>query len=77
MLKLDHLTIIAPSLDQGLAHVRQQLGADMPPGDKHPEMGTHNRLLRLGDDVFLELIAIDPDAAAPRRQTLVRIGCQS
>jgi hypothetical protein len=28
-------------------------------------MGTHNHLLRLGDDLFLEVIAVDPDAPRP------------
>jgi len=28
-------------------------------------MGTHNRLLRIGRDCYLEVIAIDPAAAAP------------
>ena len=37
------------------------------PGGKHPTMGTHNRLLRIGEREFLEVIAIDPDAAAPPR----------
>ncbi len=30
-------------------------------------MGTHNRVLRLGDGVYLELIAIDPDVPPPGR----------
>jgi hypothetical protein len=38
----------------------------MAGGGKHPLMGTHNRLLGLGD-VYLEVIAIDPDAAGPGR----------
>jgi hypothetical protein len=63
MLMLDHLTIIAPSLALGVAHVFQQLGIEMSSGGKHPEMGTHNRLLRLGDNVFIEVIAIDPEAS--------------
>jgi len=62
---LDHLTVIAPTLEAGAAHVRQQLGLPMEPGGKHPEMGTHNLLLRLGLDVFLEVIAVDPQAPAP------------
>lgn len=65
MLQLDHLSIIAPSLDEGVAHVRDCLGIDMPQGRKHPDMGTHNHLLRLGEDVYLEVIAIDPVAPPP------------
>jgi hypothetical protein len=29
-------------------------------------MGTHNRLLGLGEDLYLELIAIDPQASRHR-----------
>ena len=65
MLELDHLTIIAPTLEAGAAYVREAIGIEMRPGGKHPEMGTHNLLLRLGESVFLEVIAVDPDAAAP------------
>lgn len=67
MLKLDHLTIIAPSLEAGAAHVRDKLGIDMPVGGKHPLMGTHNLLLRLSNEVFLEVIAVDPTADRPGR----------
>jgi hypothetical protein len=65
MLVLDHLAVVAPSLDAGVAHVRESLGLAMGPGGRHPEMGTQNRLLRLGDDLFLEVIAVDPEAAPP------------
>ncbi|MCW8914712.1 MAG: VOC family protein [Magnetovibrio sp.] len=65
MLKLDHLAVVAPTLEEGVEHVWNCLGVEMGPGGQHPQMGTHNRLLRLGDDIFLEVIAIDPKAQAP------------
>ncbi len=67
MLKLDHLVVIAPTLEAGARHVRDRLGIDMDPGGRHPEMGTHNLLLRLGAGAFLEVIAVDPDAERPDR----------
>lgn len=66
-LKLDHITVVARTLDEGSEFIRNALGVDIPEGGAHPRMGTHNRLMSLGSDVFLELIAIDPDAEEPRR----------
>lgn len=65
--RLDHLVIAAHSLAQGVAWVRQQLGVTLPFGGEHPKMGTHNHLARLGDDIFLELIAINPAGNQPQR----------
>lgn len=65
MLYLDHLTIIAPSLAEGVEHVRACLDLDIPYGGTHPEMGTHNHVLRLGEAIYLEVIAIDPSAPPP------------
>lgn len=67
LLKLDHITVVARSLEEGCTYIKDALGIDMPNGGAHPRMGTHNKLMSLGDEVFLELIAIDPDASAPDR----------
>ncbi|MBY6164325.1 VOC family protein [Pseudooceanicola nitratireducens] len=67
MLALDHIVIAAPSLAAGTAHVRDQTGIDMPKGGEHPLMGTHNHLVRMGADEFLEVIAVNPEAPAPQR----------
>jgi hypothetical protein len=67
MLKLDHITVIAPSLAEGVLHVRNCLGLDVPFGQRHAYMGTHNHLLQLGDTVYLEIVALDPEAEAPGR----------
>ena len=64
---LDHLVVTAPSLDEGAAWIERHLGVAPGPGGRHPRMGTHNRVLRLGAAAYLEVIAIDPDGAAPGR----------
>ena len=38
---------------------------DMPYGGVHTRMGTHNHLMQIGDDIFLEVIAINPDMKSP------------
>lgn len=68
MLKLDHITVIAPSLAEGVLHVRNCLDLDVPFGQRHAYMGTYNHLLQLGDAVYLEIVAIDPEADAPGRR---------
>jgi Glyoxalase-like domain len=35
-------------------------------------MGTHNHLLQLGDTVYLEIVALDPEAEAPDRRCTAR-----
>ena len=64
MLTLDHLAVSARSLAEGVNWVEAALGVTLGPGGQHPHMATHNRLLGLGD-LYLEVIAIDPDAAPP------------
>ena len=67
MTELDHLVVAARSLEEGAAWVERRLGVAPVPGGKHAAMGTHNRLLRLGERTYLEVIAIDEAADAPRR----------
>ena len=66
MLQLDHLAVSATTLEEGVARVESALGVALAGGGKHPLMATHNRLLSLGD-LYLEVIAADPDATRPER----------
>jgi hypothetical protein len=65
-LRLDHLAVSAATLAEGVAAVEAALGVTMAGGGEHPLMGTHNRLLSLGD-LYLEVIAINPAAPPPGR----------
>lgn len=64
--KLDHLVIAATSLSEGVSYVREILGVDIPYGGEHPLMGTHNHLMQIGEDIFIEVISQNPDAEKPQ-----------
>lgn len=67
--ELDHLVVAAQTLEQGVAWCEATLGATPAPGGTHALMGTHNRLLSIAgprfEQAYLEIIAIDPEAAPP------------
>lgn len=63
----DHLAIAAVDLDDGAAAIEAALGVPLQGGGKHAAMGTHNRLVSLGEGEYLEVIAIDPAAEGPGR----------
>lgn len=65
MLILDHIAVAAESLAEGAAHVEAALGVELSDVGHHDRMGTHNRLLSLGPGLYLEVIAINPDAEPP------------
>lgn len=64
--RIDHIIVCAEDLDSGSAHVESALGVTPAGGGAHLGWGTHNRLLSLGD-IYLEVIAPNPDDAAPGR----------
>ncbi len=66
-MELDHFAIAANTLAEATAHVEEALGVPLQPGGEHAVFGTHNRLLGLADGLYLEAIAIDPEAT-PQRQ---------
>ena len=65
--RLDHITVVAPTLEAGAAYVEAALGMLPGAGRTHPHMATHNLLLALGSDVYLEVISVDRGAAPVKR----------
>jgi len=65
--QIDHLVIGARTLTDGVNYVKDLLGVDMPYGGVHLKMGTHNHLMQLGNDAFLEIIAVNHDIEPPNR----------
>lgn len=68
LLELDHLVVVAETLNAGNAWVQGRLGVKPQAGGRHEFMGTHNALLSLARHTYLEVIAVDPDAARPAGQ---------
>jgi hypothetical protein len=66
-LRLDHVAIATTDLQGATGHLERRLGVPFEAGGRHPMMGTYNRLLSLGPDLYLEVIAIDPEADRPER----------
>ena len=65
--RIDHLVVVADTLEQGAAWCERTLGVPPGPGGEHPLMGTHNRLLRIATvdypRAYFEVIARNPAAA--------------
>jgi Glyoxalase-like domain len=66
VVRLDHISVIAPSLAAGSDYVEAALGVAPGPGRSHPNMGTHNLLLALGPTTYLEVISVDPGMSVTR-----------
>jgi hypothetical protein len=62
--RIDHVILAAADLDSAAARLEAQLGLVAAHGGRHDGLGTHNRIVPLGDG-YLEILAIaDPDEAA-------------
>ena len=62
MHKLDHIVFGSFTLDEGTEFVENILKAKLSDIGCHKDMGTHNRVIRISERVYLEVIAIDPKA---------------
>ena len=64
MLELDHLAMAAETLEEGREAVEHALGVRLQAGGQHVKFGTHNVLLGMEEGLYLEVIAVDPNAGA-------------
>jgi hypothetical protein len=68
--RLDHFIYAGRDLDALIAAFAGLTGVTPARGGRHPGLGTHNALVSLGDDVYFELLATDPEQKASLAGTL-------
>jgi hypothetical protein len=56
--RIDHVIYGTADLDLATARVEADLGLTAVPGGRHEGVGTHNRIVPLGDRSFIELLAV-------------------
>ena len=66
---IDHLVVVARTLEKGVQWCEATLGITPAPGGEHAQYGTHNRLFKIATPAnplaYFEIIAINPDAKGP------------
>jgi hypothetical protein len=74
--QIDHLVVIAKTLEQGVQWCEATLGITPGVGVEHAQQGTHNRLFKIATPAnplaYLEIIAINPSAKRPANASAQR-----
>ena len=66
--RIDHIVIGTANLISGTKILETKLSTKFSPGGEHIIMGTHNKLLKLQSNIYLEIIANNPNVRKPSRQ---------
>ena len=66
MHKLDHIILGANTLQEGTHYVEKKFGLSLSEIGYHCHMGTHNRVIKIDENIYLEVIAIDPNENKPK-----------
>lgn len=67
--KIDHIVYCVPNLEDAVIDLESMLGVKANIGGTHNTQGTKNALINLGEECYLEILAIDEsntDIKAPR-----------
>jgi len=58
--KIDHLVYAVPDLEKAVESLEKNYGITAVMGGQHLNQGTHNALVKIGEQSYLEIIAADP-----------------
>ena len=67
---IDHFVYAVPNLEEARDYLENLLGVRPCLGGRHPEYGTHNAQLSLGSEIYLEIMAPDPEINLSERKPL-------
>ena len=75
MHKLDHIVFAAPTLEEGTSFIENKLQVKLGNIGYHEEMGTHNRVVKISESVYLEVISIDPKSITRKSKRWFNLDC--
>ena len=75
MHKLDHIVFAASTLEEGTSFIENKLQIKLGDIGYHIDMGTHNRVVKISESVYLEVISIDPNSVTTKYQRWFNLDC--
>ncbi|MBC5826412.1 MAG: VOC family protein, partial [Candidatus Eremiobacteraeota bacterium] len=70
---VDHIIYTDPDLRNGIATFAATYGVKAMPGGRHLGFGTRNALIGLGEESYLEIVALDPEQDVPASKRFLRL----
>jgi hypothetical protein len=75
MHKLDHVVFAASTLEEGTSFIENKLQIKLSNIGYHKDMGTHNRVVKINESVYLEVISIDPNSVITKSKRWFNLDC--
>ena len=75
MHKLDHIVFAASTLEEGTSFIENKLQVKLSGIGYHKDMGTHNRVVKINQSVYLEVISIDPNSVIIKSKRWFNLDC--